>query len=69
MFTEEEEEGQEFEFGITGLSNKREILQVGDNVQFQIDSEGRAVNITAVRKKKKATVDSIKGIFSQIINI
>lgn len=59
----EGEEGQEYEFGITGLSNKRELLQVGDAVQFQVDSEGRAVNINAVRKKKKANVDSIKGQF------
>ncbi|KAL1117483.1 hypothetical protein AAG570_004806 [Ranatra chinensis] len=59
----EGEDGTEYEFGITSLSNKRELLQVGDPVQFQVDSEGRAVNITAVRQKKKATVDSIKGQF------
>ncbi|XP_024080946.1 cold shock domain-containing protein E1 isoform X2 [Cimex lectularius] len=59
----EGEEGAEYEFGITGLANKRELLQVGDAVQFQVDSEGRAVNIVAIRKKKKSTVDSIKGQF------
>uniref|UniRef100_A0A0A9YVF5 Cold shock domain-containing protein E1 n=1 Tax=Lygus hesperus TaxID=30085 RepID=A0A0A9YVF5_LYGHE len=58
-----DEEGATYDFGITGLSNKRELLQVGDPVQFQVDSEGRAVNISAVRKKKKSTVDSIKGQF------
>uniref|UniRef100_A0A0V0G417 Putative cold shock domain-containing protein e1 n=1 Tax=Triatoma dimidiata TaxID=72491 RepID=A0A0V0G417_TRIDM len=53
----------EYEFGIVGLQNKRELLQVGDAVNFQVDSEGRAVNISAIRKKKKSTVDSIKGQF------
>ena len=46
-----------------GLANKRELLQVGDPVQFQIDSTGRAGNIIAVRKKLRATVDAIKGQF------
>lgn len=53
----------EYEFGIMGLVNKRELLQVGDHVQFQVDSTGRAANITAVRKKLRATVDAIKGHF------
>lgn len=53
----------EYEFGIMGLVNKRELLQVGDHVQFQIDSTGRAANIIAVRKKLRATVDAIKGHF------
>ena len=43
--------------------NKRELLQSGDRVQFQLDSEGRAANIVAVRKKRKATVDAVKGQF------
>lgn len=46
-----------------GLANKRELLQVGDPVQFQIDSSGWAGNIIAVRKKLRATVDAIKGQF------
>nr|CAI5834801.1 unnamed protein product [Callosobruchus analis] len=54
---------QEYQFGIMGLSNKRELLQVGDHVQFQVDSTGRAANIVAVRKKLRATVDAIKGHF------
>ncbi|KAG5869763.1 hypothetical protein JTB14_028328 [Gonioctena quinquepunctata] len=54
---------EEYEFGIMGLVNKRELLQVGDHVQFQIDSTGRAANIVAVRKKLRATVDAIKGHF------
>lgn len=53
----------EYEFGIMGLVNKRELLQVGDHVQFQVDSTGRAANIVAVRKKLRAQVDAIKGHF------
>ncbi|XP_075229426.1 cold shock domain-containing Unr isoform X2 [Lycorma delicatula] len=59
----ENEEGAEYEFGITGLTNKRELLQDGDPVQFQVDSDGRAANIIAIRKKRKTTVDAIKGLF------
>lgn len=58
-----EEREKEYEFGIMGLGNKRELLQVGDAVQFQIDATGRAANIVAVRKKLRATVDAIKGQF------
>ncbi|KRT84375.1 hypothetical protein AMK59_218, partial [Oryctes borbonicus] len=58
-----DEKVQEYEFGIMGLVNKRELLQVNDHVQFQIDSTGRAANIIAVRKKLRAAVDAIKGQF------
>lgn len=58
-----EDKATEYEFGIMGLVNKRELLQVGDHVQLQIDSTGRAANITAVRKKLRAAVDAIKGHF------
>ncbi|GJQ87988.1 Unr [Trypoxylus dichotomus] len=58
-----DEKVQEYEFGIMGLVNKRELLQVNDHVQFQIDSTGRAANIVAVRKKLRAAVDAIKGQF------
>ncbi|XP_023294423.2 cold shock domain-containing protein E1 [Lucilia cuprina] len=51
------------EFGITSLVNKRDLLQKGDLVSFKIDETGRAADITAVRQKKRATVDSIKGQF------
>ncbi|XP_005177682.2 cold shock domain-containing protein E1 [Musca domestica] len=51
------------EFGITSLVNKRDLLQAGDLVTFKIDEAGRAAEITAVRQKKRATVDSIKGQF------
>ncbi|CAH2985121.1 unnamed protein product [Chilo suppressalis] len=52
-----------YEFGIMGLACKREILQVGDPVTFHPDVEGRAANIVPVRKKRRATVDAIKGGF------
>ncbi|XP_073944645.1 RNA-binding protein Unr-like [Choristoneura fumiferana] len=57
------EGGTSYEFGIMGLACKREILQVGDPVTFQADAEGRATNIVPVRKKRRATVDAIKGGF------
>ncbi|XP_026284230.1 cold shock domain-containing protein E1 isoform X1 [Frankliniella occidentalis] len=59
----EGEKGAEYEFGITSLTNKRELLQVGDPVNFQVDSQGRAANVAAIRKKRRATVDSVKGLF------
>lgn len=61
--TNEDEETQEYEFGIMGLSNKRELLQTGDPVQLQVDSAGHACNIVAVRKKRRATVDAVRGLF------
>ncbi|KOC67403.1 Cold shock domain-containing protein E1 [Habropoda laboriosa] len=61
--TNEEEETPEYEFRIMGLVNKRELLQAGDPVQLQVDSAGHACNIVAVRKKRKATVDAVKGPF------
>lgn len=57
------EGGSSYEFGIMGLACKREILQVGDPVTFQADVEGRATNIVPIRKKRRATVDAIKGGF------
>nr|6Y96_A Chain A, Upstream of N-ras, isoform A [Drosophila melanogaster] len=35
----------------------------GDLVSFRIDESGRAACVNAVRQKKRATVDSIKGQF------
>lgn len=56
-----------YEFGITSLDNKKEFLQRGDLVQFQIErtSDGaeRATQIRVVRKKLRSTVDAIKGQF------
>lgn len=61
--TNENEETPEYEFGIMGLVNKRELLQIGDPVQLQVDSAGHACNIVAVRKKRRATVDTVKSAF------
>lgn len=36
--TDNGNEEKEYEFGIMGLTNKRELLQVGDHVQFQVKS-------------------------------
>ncbi|XP_026474088.1 cold shock domain-containing protein E1-like [Ctenocephalides felis] len=54
---------ESYEFGITGLSNKRDLLQNGDPVTLRVDTEGRATEVTALRKKRRATVDAIKGLF------
>lgn len=51
------------EFGITSLKNKRDLLQIGDIVQFKLDEAGRAAELLSVRQKKRANVDSIKGQF------
>lgn len=56
-----------YEFGITSLVNKKDFLQRGDLVQFQIertrDDKERATEIRVVRKKLRSTVDAIKGQF------
>lgn len=57
----EDDEKSQYKFGIYGLKNKSELLQVGDHVKFQIDSSRKAVNIVALRDKARATVDSMKG--------
>ncbi|GAB0096270.1 cold shock domain-containing protein E1 [Sergentomyia squamirostris] len=51
------------EFGITSLVNKRDLLQKNDAVSFKLDTRGRAAEVIAVRQKKRANVDSIKGQF------
>ncbi|XP_076285860.1 cold shock domain-containing Unr [Lasioglossum baleicum] len=61
--TNEDEDIPEYEFRIMGLVNKRELLQAGDPVQLQVDSAGHACNVVAVRKKRRATVDAVKGPF------
>lgn len=63
MLNEQKDIISTHDFGITSLNNKRDLLQQGDLVTFKIDSESRAAAITAVRQKKRATVDSIKGQF------
>lgn len=51
------------EFGITSLTNRRDLLQKDDQITFKVDEVGRAADVTAIRMKKKAVVDSIKGQF------
>lgn len=55
-----------YTYGITSLADKRDFLQQGDVVKFQlatVKSNGkvRAVNIAATRKYIRAKVDSVKG--------
>lgn len=76
------ENSTQHKFGITSLTNKRDLLQKDDCVVFKIDETSRAVEVscsaqdfsktaysrksfqvTAVRQKKRAVVDSIKGQF------
>ena len=57
---------QVYPYGITSLSDKKDFLQKGDTVKFQIavvkdSGKTRATNIAAVRKYQHAKVDSIKG--------
>lgn len=51
------------EFGITSLKNKRDLLQKDDIVTFKLDEQNRAVEVTSIRTKKQAKVDSVKGLF------
>ena len=54
----------EYEFGIASLVNKKELLQVGDPVQFQLHvGEDFAVNIQATREKLRSYVEAMKGEF------
>uniref|UniRef100_A0A6B0VF51 Cold shock domain-containing protein e1 n=1 Tax=Ixodes ricinus TaxID=34613 RepID=A0A6B0VF51_IXORI len=65
--TDEGETAPTYEFGITSLADKHDLLQKGDVVQFQVAVTGagveRAVNISAVRARVQATVEAIKGQF------
>merc|ERR1719383_509817 len=54
----------EYEFGIASLLNKKELLQVGDPVQFQVHlTQEFAVNIQATREKLRSNVEAMKGPF------
>ncbi|XP_065063770.1 cold shock domain-containing protein E1-like [Rhopilema esculentum] len=60
-----------YSFGITSLVNKKEPLQIGDKVTFQIaiDQAGikqRAMNVTSVRDLCKGKVESVKGQYGFI---
>lgn len=58
--------GDTYQFGMSGLSDKKMVLLVGDIVSFQIgisaDGTKKAFNITKKEKDvKKGKVDSVKG--------
>lgn len=61
---EEESEVKTYPYGITSLTDKRDFLQKGDVVKFQIatarNGEDRAVNVAAVRKYIRTRVESVK---------
>lgn len=66
--TEENPNACTFPYGITSLADKRDFLQKGDLVKFQVakvntTGEKRAAKIAAVRKIIRAKVDSVKGQF------
>ena len=57
----------EYRFGIASLINKKELLQIGDAVQFQSElASNFAVNIHATREKLRSIVEAMKGIISMI---
>ena len=63
---EEGETPVTYPYGITSLADKRDFLQKGDIVNFQIAKvKGtevlRATNLAAQRKYIRAKVDSVKG--------
>lgn len=65
---EENPNASTFPYGITSLADKRDFLQKGDLVKFQVakinaTAEKRATKIAAVRKILRAKVDSVKGQF------
>lgn len=66
--TEENPNASTFPYGITSLADKRDFLQKGDLVKFQVSKvnttgEKRATKIAAVRKILRSKVDSVKGQF------
>lgn len=66
----DDEEVETFPYGITSLADKRDFLQKGDIVKFQVAKVKpagavRATNIAALRKYIRARVDSVKGQVSE----
>ena len=62
-----------YQYGITSLADKRDFLQKGDIVKFQVANvkltgKKRATCIAAVRKYVRATVDSVKGQVSESVH-
>ncbi|VDI73536.1 Hypothetical predicted protein [Mytilus galloprovincialis] len=64
----EDTEPEVYPYGITSLADKRDFLQKGDSVKFNLalnksNNQTRAVNISAIRKFIRSKVDSVKGQF------
>eukprot|EP00112_Aurelia_sp_Birch-Aquarium-sp1_P017175 Seg3963.1 transcript_id=Seg3963.1/GoldUCD/mRNA.D3Y31 product="Cold shock domain-containing protein E1" protein_id=Seg3963.1/GoldUCD/D3Y31 len=60
-----------YNFGITSLVNKKEPLQIGDKVTFQVGinrsgAKQRAMIVTSVRDSYKGKIESIKGQYGFI---
>lgn len=55
------QDGHDYPFGIISMLNKKELLQSGEAVEFQLDAQGKPVNIRAIRKKLRAAVEAVKG--------
>merc|ERR550539_783677 len=54
----------EFEFGIASLLNKKELLQEGDPVSFQVSAaENFALNVKSNKQKLRSHVEAVKGQF------
>ena len=54
----------EFEFGIASLLNKKELLQEGDPVNFQVSqAENFALNVKSNKQKLRSHVEAVKGKF------
>ena len=47
------------------LRNRKELLQCGDPVKFQVSARepGLAINIRSTKEKKRAFVEAVKGQF------
>ena len=66
LLTSDGSEGERYSYGITSLADKRDFLQTGDVVRFQVavvrgSGKKRATNIAAAREYIRAKVESVKG--------
>ncbi len=57
----------DYQFAIVSLRNRKELLQVGDPVQFQVSKNDPtfAVNIKSTKEKQRAFVEAMKGKSTQ----
>lgn len=65
VINDDNSEGSAYPYCITSLSDKRDFLQKGDAVKFQVavnsvTGEKRAMNVAAIRKFIRSKVDSVK---------